>query len=169
MTTLLDIARSLRRSHGRRRVLLALHELERATLAQLAEHARMETKRVHAVLHGQLPGFRPELSLLALGLATTEHAVEGASYAITARGQLMVKSLARGGLKLVVDGPAASAAQAAEASREAALAAERAARAAAGAVAKATAVRDGTCSVCGARAAARAGNGEPGEAPSHQA
>lgn len=106
MIPLLAIGRSMRRSHARRRVLLALDALGSAHLAQVAEHARQSPQRVRAVLHGKLPGFRPELSLLALELVRLdEPTTEGETYEITSRGRLIVKSLERGGLRLLVEGP----------------------------------------------------------------
>lgn len=106
MIPLLEIGRSMRRSHARRMVLCALDDLGRAYIAQVAERSRVSSERVHAVLHGKLPGFRPELALLALELvAEGAPTSEGVPYEITARGRLVVKSLRRGGLRLLVEGP----------------------------------------------------------------
>lgn len=104
MVPLLEIGRSMRRSYARRAVLCALDELGTAHAARIAERSRQTAQRVHAVLHGNLPGFRPDLSLLALELVRTAGG-EGSVYEITARGRLVVKSLQRGGLKLLVEGP----------------------------------------------------------------
>ncbi|GEM_PF-5941920 len=104
MLPLLAIGRSMRRSHARRAVLVALDRLGQAGLAPLAEQAGLAPERVRAVLHGRLPGFLPELSLLALELVRQE----GEEYAIAPRGRLVVRSLARGGLKLLLEGPDAA-------------------------------------------------------------
>lgn len=102
MIPLLAIGRSMRRSHARRYVLLAVHDLGSSDLARIAERARQTPARTQAVLHGKMPGFRPELSLLALELVRT---TDDARYEITPRGQLVVRSLGPGGLKLLVEGP----------------------------------------------------------------
>jgi len=125
MIPLEAIGRSMRRSHARRKVLVALDVLGRGTIAQLAEQARIDVDRVEPVLHGDGKGFRRDLALVTLGLVEKEGAGDGGLYAITARGRLIVKSLERGGLRLLVDGPAAAARDAAVAAREAAQIAAR--------------------------------------------
>ncbi|MEA3201477.1 MAG: hypothetical protein QOE90_2905 [Thermoplasmata archaeon] len=102
MIPLVEIGRGLQRSHARRRVLEALDWLGRAPLAAIAEAARQTPARAHAVLHGDLPGFRRDRSLVALELV--EQAEDG--YEITARGRLVASALRReGGMKLLVEGP----------------------------------------------------------------
>lgn len=130
----------MRRSHARRKVLVAADVIGRGTIAQLAEQARIDVDRVEPVLFGDGKGFRRDLALVTLGLMEKE-VLDGADcFAITARGRLIVKSLARGGLKLLVDGPAAAARDAAIAAREAV-----------------DVARGGACPHCGARPAAAAG------------
>jgi predicted transcriptional regulator with HTH domain len=105
METLLEISRSLRRSNARREVLLALDALGMAYVSQLAERTRIAADRVHAVLHGDGRGFRVSLSLTHLELVEAQPNPEGHVYGITPRGRLVVKSLQRGGLRWLVDGP----------------------------------------------------------------
>lgn len=63
-----DIARSLRGSSIRDRILASADKRKRANLTQLAEDANVTAKRAREAIFGKPPGFALELSLAPLRL-----------------------------------------------------------------------------------------------------
>lgn len=78
---------AFRRSRIRCAVLLALDAAGTAHAAHLADLSGISVGRVRWVMHGKLPYFRPDLSLLARRLAREMRTPTGAFYAITAHGR----------------------------------------------------------------------------------
>lgn len=75
------------------RSLILLSSLSEAYPNQLARGLNVSASRVRAVMHGRLPGYRPELSLIRLGLAQEILTPNGRVYAITNRGRRKARSL----------------------------------------------------------------------------
>lgn len=103
------ILRSLRRSRARRAIFRALLVLRIASPAELAAQANVTAKHVRGVMIGDMPAFRADLSLVALGLATPRLTRAGAAFECTARADALAEllderpgwSIARGALAAV--------------------------------------------------------------------
>lgn len=67
--TLAEIEMSFRRSRIRLRVLLTLASLSEASPRALAQACGIDATRLRWVMEGYAPFYRPELSMVALGLA----------------------------------------------------------------------------------------------------
>lgn len=78
---------AFRRSRLRCAVLLALDLVGTAHAAHLAELSGISIGRVRWVMRGKLPYFRPELSLVARGLAREARTSAGVAYVITPPGR----------------------------------------------------------------------------------
>lgn len=84
---LADIVRSLRRSRARLAVLVALGELEVATSSEIAVRARISHRHVEGVMIGNMPEFRPAMSLVGLGLVVPRMSHLGHSFGLSAMGR----------------------------------------------------------------------------------
>lgn len=90
-----DVVRSLRRSRGRVAALVALGELDVASPAELAARAGLSPRHILGIMIGQMPGFAPRSSLVALGLATPRLTRHGAAFGITPKGRAVLAALPR--------------------------------------------------------------------------
>lgn len=81
-----DVARTVRRSRVRWRVLTALASHERLHVHHLAELARTSPRRVWDAMIGDGVDFRRELGLILLGLAVHRWTPNGGYFEITQRG-----------------------------------------------------------------------------------
>lgn len=88
-----DAELAIRRSRVRMRTLLILSSLSEAYPNQLARACGISASRLYAIMHGRLPGYRPELGLVTLRLAQEILTPNGRIYAITARGRRKARSL----------------------------------------------------------------------------
>lgn len=90
-----DAERALRRSRNRLRVLFALASVRVAYLGQLSRMTGIPRERVRGCLLGDLPAYRIEHGLVALGLARRVETDNGTHYEITNRGLRYARSFAR--------------------------------------------------------------------------
>jgi predicted transcriptional regulator with HTH domain len=84
---------SFRRSRNRIRGLRELGAREFATAAQLARGMGIRLAEVQDVMEGHLPTYRPDLSLVGLGLARRVGSPAGPGYAITSAGREVLRAL----------------------------------------------------------------------------
>lgn len=84
---------AIRRSRVRARVLICLASLGECYLGQLARVSGVDRSRIAWILHGRMPYYKPELSLVPLGLAEVEMTSTGRVYRITRRGLRHARSL----------------------------------------------------------------------------
>lgn len=84
-----DVLRSLRRSRARRDAFWSLLALKIASPEELAEHAGFSVEHVRGVMIGDMPGFRPEASLVALGLASPRLTRLGPAFASTRKAEVV--------------------------------------------------------------------------------
>lgn len=91
--TAAEIELSFRRSQLRRRVLIMLCSLSEATPRALALAAGVDAGRLRQALHGKLPFYRPELSLVVLGLVEVVETANGRVLRITERGRRKARQL----------------------------------------------------------------------------
>lgn len=89
----LAIARSLRRSAIRTRVLLELAKHGRAYPGLLAEAANVSRRDLERAMNGRLPYFSPRFSPLALGLARRTGRRPERAYVITPAGRRVAKQV----------------------------------------------------------------------------
>lgn len=78
---------SMRRSRTREETLLALHRESQAHLSHLQALTGISGRLIRMALHGQLPYFRPDLSLLSRRLVVEIVKPRGRAYAITDLGR----------------------------------------------------------------------------------
>lgn len=88
--------RSLARSRNRLRVLMTIASLGEAYVGQIAQLCNMREEVVRMVLHGRLPSYSPELSLIALRLVEERATRHGRVYVITSRGIRKARSVSAG-------------------------------------------------------------------------
>lgn len=88
-----DSERSVTRSRIRRKVLIMLSSLGEAYPRRLARACALDATRLSWILHGHLPQYRPELSLVALGLVRKRTGANGTVYEITTKGRKKARSL----------------------------------------------------------------------------
>ena len=81
-----EVIRSLARCASRLRVLDALADRGRAFPAQLARAARVDPRRLNAIMHGDLPGYSVDLGLATLDLVREDVDPHGLVYVITPEG-----------------------------------------------------------------------------------
>lgn len=86
---------ALRRSRIRTRTLLMLNSMGEAYLGQLARAVGTERKRIRAVMYGAMPAYRPDLSLIGLGLAEEVQTEHGRIFRITAAGKRKARSIVK--------------------------------------------------------------------------
>lgn len=91
--TFLDIARSLRHSRVRREVARALCRRRRAYLQQLADDVKTDVWTVRAALHGAMPYYSVDASLVRLQIARPGRRKGREHYDITARGDRVVATM----------------------------------------------------------------------------
>lgn len=85
--------KSVRRSRVRKHVLILISSLGEAYLGQIARALRLPPGRVLWALHGHAPDYRPELSLIAVGLVEERVTEQGRVFVITSRGRRKARSL----------------------------------------------------------------------------
>jgi predicted transcriptional regulator with HTH domain len=85
--------RSVRRSRARMRVLILLSSLGEAYPRQLAKATGLDATRLKWILHGHLPQYKPELSLIPLGLVRERASGTGKVYECTNKGRRKARSL----------------------------------------------------------------------------
>jgi predicted transcriptional regulator with HTH domain len=88
-----DLELSMRRSPKRRLVLLMLSSLSESRPLALAKACGVDAQRLAWIMHGRWPYYRPELSLVALGLAEDVETSTGRVYRITQRGRRKSRQL----------------------------------------------------------------------------
>lgn len=86
---------SLRKSRGRRVVMMSLNAVGETYLGHLARMTGIERNRVRYILHGRLPYYRLDLSLVAQGLVEPVLTATGRIYRITTKGRRKARSLAK--------------------------------------------------------------------------
>lgn len=94
----IDLAHSRRALHRSRARLLVLLELEAqgvSSIGQLERTTGLRHDKIRAALHGAMPDYRVEDSLVSLGLARRLRAPFGPAYAITRAGQRIALIVAR--------------------------------------------------------------------------
>lgn len=77
------VVRSVRRSRARLKVLLALARKREAYVAELSRATGLRDHRVRAALEGHDGTYRPQLSLVGLGLATSAVTEQGIVFRAT--------------------------------------------------------------------------------------
>jgi len=85
----------VRRSKVRYRALMMLNSLGEAYLSQLADAVGVQPTRLRWVMHGHLPAYDPELSLVPIGFVEESRDGRYRLYRITARGRRKARSLAK--------------------------------------------------------------------------
>lgn len=81
-----DVLIALRRSRVKYRVYAALVRLGRASVAELADGACTDERRVRAVIHGDGHRYRHDTSLVALAVLRPTRGAYGQSYVVTQKG-----------------------------------------------------------------------------------
>lgn len=92
--SLSEFEMSVRRAPRRAKVLIMLSSLSESGPHALARACGIETRRLHAIMHGRPPSYSEALALVPLGLAVELRTQRGHRiYAITERGRKKARQL----------------------------------------------------------------------------